>query len=127
MKNIISIAFVIGGLMTQGYAYADSRKCDELSEALEAFTSAQEALSNAWKDNYSISRKDKALPIVKELAKRREELKEERVAQALLNLRSSLSSAEVAKDWQIPDYNRPQNKNYVIFYTLATDVVCMGG
>ena len=127
MKNIISAACVVGGLLTQGYAYAGSQKCVELSEALEAFTSAQEALSTAWQDNRSFSRDDRSLPIVQELAKRREELKEERVAQALLNLRSSLSSAEVAKDWQIPDYNGLQNVNYVIFYTLATDVVCMGG
>lgn len=127
MKHIISAICVIGGLLTQGYAYANSQKCVELHEALKEYEEAREALANASSDAWSFSRDSKALPIVKELAGRRANLKEERAVQALLNLRSVLTSVEVAKNWEIPSYEGVQNINNIVFYTLAADVACMGG
>ena len=128
MKNIISAICVIGGLLTQGCAYAaSSQKCVELHEALKEYEEAREALANARSDAWSFSRDSKALPIVKELAGRRANHKEERAVQALLNLRSVLTSVEVAKNWEIPNYEGVQNINNIVFYTLAADVACMGG
>lgn len=127
MKHIILAACIIGGLLTQSYVYADSQKCVELREALERYETEKESWLNATSDASSFSRDARVLPIVKELAKRREELQEERALQALMNLKNILSSIEVAKDWKIPNYKGIGNYRNMVFFSLAADVVCMGG
>ena len=127
MKHIILAVCIIGGLLTQGYAYANSQKCVELREALERYEIEKESWLNATSDASSLSRDARVLLIVKELAKRREELQEERAVQALMNLKSTLSSMDVVKDWEIPNYEGIANYRNMVFFSLAADVACMGG
>ena len=125
--QILHAACIIGGLLTQSYVYADSQKCVELREALERYETEKESWLNATSDATSFSRDHRVLPIVKELAKRREELQEERAVQALMNLKSTLSSMDVVKDWEIPNYEGTANYKNMVFFSLAADVACMGG
>ena len=127
--KIIHAAIVTMGLLAAQLSpvYADSGKCVELREALKRYETEKESWVNASVDTSSFSRKTDVLPIVKKLAKRREELQEERAVKALMNLKSTLSSVEIAKDWKIPNYEGIGNYRNVVFFSLAADVVCMGG
>ena len=100
----MAMVVVVGLFVAQGYAHADSQKCVELREALERYEGGKESWLNASSDARSFSTDARVLPIIKKLAKRREELQEERALQALMNLKSILSSMDVAKDWKIPNY-----------------------
>ena len=125
--HILYAVCLVGGVLTQGYAYANSQKCVELREALERYETEKESWLNATSDANSFSRDARVLPIVRELAKRREELQEERAVQALMNLKNILSSIEVAKDWKIPIYKGIANYRNMVFFSLAADVACMEG
>ena len=114
--------------LAQGYAHADEQECAELRVALKQYEIAKEAWLEASADARSVnSTKFDAYPIVKQLAARREELREEKAVQALMNLKGTLSSMEIAKDWKIPNFKGVGNFRNMVLFSLATDVVCLGG
>ena len=115
---------LLAGIATSQIASALDEKCENLYLALKEYENAKEAWVNASVDSKSLSRKSDVLPIIKELAQQRATIKEKRAIQALLNLKGSLSVMEVAKDWQIPNYEGIANFRHLRFYMLAADVAC---
>ena len=126
MRRLVATicAACVAGILTHGTAIANTEKCERLYSALNEYDEAREALKNASSDEFDVRHTKGVSSLVKKLARQREDIKEERATQALVNLREALSMMDAAKDWNIPDYEGVRNFRHMQFYIIAADVAC---
>lgn len=122
--TLISTTLLVGSFLLPS-AYAETKECKRLSQALEVYRIAEKNYSAAFSDDLSIQRDSKnPSTLLRKLSTQRVSMRKARAESALKELRQALTRTKAGKDWEIPNYEGVSNYRHMVFFIVAVDVAC---